>query len=42
MKMMKRVWSAALALLVLVLFNFLALPLIAKQQIKEVDYGTFI
>ena len=26
----------------LVLSNFLALPLIAKQQIKEVDYGTFI
>ena len=36
------IYYYGIALLVLVLFNFLALPLIAKQQIKEVDYGTFM
>ena len=30
------------ALLVLLLFNFLAMPLIARQQVEEVDYGTFM
>ena len=36
------IYYYGIALLVLVLSNFLALPLIAKQQIKEVDYGTFM
>ena len=31
-----------IVLLVLFLFNALALPYFAKQQIKEVDYGTFM
>ena len=30
------------ALLVLLLFNFLAMPLIAQHQVEEVDYGTFM
>ena len=30
------------ALLVLLLFNFFALPLLARQQVEEVDYGTFM
>ena len=32
----------ALVILVLLLFNFLAMPLIARQQVEEVDYGTFM
>ena len=36
------IYYYGIALLVLVLVNFLALPMIAKQQIKEVDYGTFM
>jgi len=31
-----------IALLVLLMINFLALPYFAQHQIKEVDYGTFI
>lgn len=30
------------AMLILLLFNFLAMPYIAERQIKEVDYGTFM
>ena len=30
------------ALLVLLLFNFLAMPLVAQHQVEEVDYGTFM
>ena len=30
------------AMLVLLLFNFLAMPWMARQQIREVDYGTFM
>ena len=30
------------AMLVLLLFNFLAMPWLAQQQIREVDYGTFM
>ena len=30
------------ALLALLLFNFLAMPLIAQHQVEEVDYGTFM
>ena len=30
------------AMLVLLLFNFLAMPWMAKQQVREVDYGTFM
>ena len=29
-------------LLILMLFNFLALPMLSQRQIIEVDYGTFI
>ena len=36
------IYYYGIALLVLVLFNVLILPLIAKQQVKEVDYGAFI
>ena len=36
------IYYYGIALLVLVLFNVLVLPLIAKQQIKEVNYGTFM
>ena len=28
------------AMLILLLFNFLAMPWMARQQIQEVDYGT--
>lgn len=31
-----------IALLILILFNFLALPYIVQQQVQEVDYGTFM
>ena len=30
------------ALLVLLLFNFFAMPLLARQQVEEVNYGTFM
>ncbi len=32
----------AIALLILMLFNFIAMPWFARRQIKEVDYGTFM
>ena len=32
----------SIALLLLLLFNFLAMPWIAERQLREVDYGTFI
>lgn len=32
----------AIVLIILLLFNFLAVPWFAQHQIKEVDYGTFI
>ena len=31
-----------IVLLILLLFNFLAMPWLAQRQIKQVDYGTFI
>ena len=31
-----------IVLMVLMLFNFLAMPWLARQQIREVDYGTFM
>ncbi len=31
-----------IALLILMLFNFLAMPMLAQRQIQVVDYGTFI
>ena len=31
-----------IVMLVLMLFNFLAMPAIVERQIKEVDYGTFM
>ena len=36
------IYYYGIALLGMVLVNFLALPMIAKQQIQEVDYGTFM
>ena len=30
------------AMLVLLLFNFLAMPWLAEHQIKDVDYNTFV
>lgn len=32
----------AMALLVLLLINFLAVPWLSQRQVKEVDYGTFM
>ena len=31
-----------IVLLVLLLFNLLAMPWLSQRQIKEVDYGTFL
>lgn len=31
-----------IVILILLLFNFLAMPWLAQRQVKEVDYGTFI
>ncbi|WP_191440377.1 ATP-dependent zinc metalloprotease FtsH [Anaerotruncus colihominis] len=36
------IYYYGIALLILMLFNFLAMPWLAKRQIKEVDYGTFM
>ena len=36
------IYYYSLVLLVLMLFNFLAMPAIMERQIKEVDYGTFM
>ena len=32
----------AMAMLMVMLFNFLAMPWLAQHQIKEVDYNTFV
>ena len=32
----------SIALMVLLLFNFIAVPWMAERQVKEVDYGTFM
>ena len=32
----------SLALLGLMLFNFLAMPYLAQRRVQEVDYGTFM
>ena len=36
------IYYYAIMLLILLLFNFLAIPWIAQRQIQEVDYGTFM
>lgn len=36
------IYYYAIMLLILLLFNFLAMPWIAQRQIQEVDYGTFM
>lgn len=36
------IYYYGIALLILMLFNFLAMPWLAKRRIKEVDYGTFM
>ena len=36
------IYYYCIVMLVLVLFNLLAMPLLSKAQIKEVDYGTFV
>lgn len=36
------IYYYCVVLLVLMLFNFLAMPAIVERQIKEVDYGTFM
>ncbi len=36
------IYYYAIALLVIFLFNILAMPLIAQEKVKEVDYGTFM
>ena len=36
------IYYYSIALLILLLFNFLAMPWMAQRRIVEVDYGTFI
>lgn len=36
------IYYYTIVLVAIILFNFLAMPLITQAQIKEVDYGTFI
>ena len=36
------IYYYAIVLLVLLLFNFLAMPWLMQRQIQQVDYGTFI
>ena len=36
------IYYYAIMMLILLLFNFLAMPWIAQRQIQEVDYGTFM
>ena len=36
------IYYYAIMMLILLLFNFLAMPWIAQRQIREVDYGTFM
>ena len=36
------IYYYGIVLLALILFNFLALPVLAERQVEEVDYGTFM
>ena len=36
------IYYYSIALMVLLLFNFIAVPWMAERQVKEVDYGTFM
>ena len=36
------IYYYGVVMLVLMLFNFLAMPWLAQRQIREVDYGTFM
>ena len=36
------IYYYGIVILALILFNFIAMPMIAKAQVKEVDYGTFM
>mgnify|MGYP002510625564 FL=1 len=36
------IYYYSIAMLVLMLFNFMAMPWLAQRQIREVDYGTFM
>ena len=36
------IYYYGIVMLVLMLFNFLAMPWLAQRQIREVDYGTFM
>ncbi|WP_295634505.1 ATP-dependent metallopeptidase FtsH/Yme1/Tma family protein, partial [uncultured Intestinimonas sp.] len=36
------IYYYSIALLILLLFNFLAMPWLAQRQIREVDYNTFV
>ena len=36
------IYYYGIVLLVLLLFNLLAMPWLSQRQIKEVDYGTFL
>ena len=36
------IYYYGIAMLLLLLFNFLAMPWMARRQIQEVDYGTFM
>ncbi len=36
------IYYYTIVLIAIILFNFLAVPLITQAKIKEVDYGTFI
>ena len=36
------IYYYSIALLVLMLINFLAVPWLAERQVKQVDYGTFM
>lgn len=36
------IYYYGIVLLILMLFNLLALPTLTERQVKEVDYGTFM
>lgn len=36
------IYYYSIVVLILLLFNFLAMPWIAQRQVREVDYGTFM
>ena len=36
------IYYYTIVLIAIILFNFLAMPLISGARVKEVDYGTFI